>query len=453
MKNKKNYILEGSIIKALLVISLPIIFANVLQTVYQLIDTFWVGRLGTEAVAAVSLSFPILFFLSSIAMGLTMAGSILVAQYNGKGNKEYVSLATGQTISLVTIIAIVISIVGYFSSNFLLSLMTKDLIVLTQATSYLEISFLGMLATFLYFIFQSSLRGIGEVKFPMYIILFTVILNFFLDPLFMFGYKFIPAMGVAGVAIATVVTQTISAIIGIIILMKGTFDIKVRLKDLNLKLIWVKKIIKLGLPSSLEHSSRTFGMVIMTFLISTFGTLVIASYGIGTRVLSFIIIPAIGLAISTVTLVGNNLGAGNYERVKKITKVGSYIGFLSLTVIGILLFIFAKQVSTFFVPGELELISMSTQFIKIMSLTFGLIGIQMVIMGAIKAAGRTTLAMIIAISQVIALFSFSIIFSKTFGLEELGIWIAYPLSNIISFMVALFFYLRGEHLKNKVKQD
>ena len=453
MKTKNNYILEGSIIKALLMISLPIIFANVLQTVYQLIDTFWVGRLGTEAVAAVSLSFPILFFLSSIAMGLTMAGSILVAQYNGKGNKEYVSLATGQTLSLVGIIAILISTVGYFSSNFLLSLMTNDSIVLIQATSYLQISFLGMLATFLYFIFQSSLRGIGEVKFPMYIILFTVILNFFLDPLFMFGYKFIPAMGVAGVAIATVITQTISATIGIIVLMRGTFNIKLKIRDLKLRLAWIKKIIRLGLPSSLEHSSRTFGMVIMTFLISTFGTLAVASYGIGTRILSFIIIPAIGLAISASTLVGNNLGAGNYERVKKITKIGGYIGFLSLTIIGIILFIFAKQISAFFVPGELELISMSTLFIRIMSLTFGLIGVQMVIIGAIKAAGRTTLAMLIAISQLIALFGFGIILSKLFNLGELGIWIAYPLSNVISFIVALFFYLKGEHLKNKVEHN
>ena len=209
----REKLLNGSITKSLLMVAVPIIFANILHTVYQLIDTFWVGRLGVEAVAAVSLSFPILFFLMSLAMGLLTASSILVAQYNGKGDHDKVSSTVGQSLSLIIILAIILSVIGYFSSHYLLSLLTKDITVLQQATSYLQISFLAIIAIFVYILFQSSLRGVGEVKVPLIIISITVVLNFFLDPVLMFGWRFIPAMGVSGVALATLITEYLSAII------------------------------------------------------------------------------------------------------------------------------------------------------------------------------------------------------------------------------------------------
>ena len=442
--------LSGSVFKSILMISIPVILANLLQTVYQLIDMFWVGRLGAEAVAAVSLSFPLLFFITSIAMGLAMAGSILVAQYNGKGDKEQVNFATGQTLALTSIIAVILSGLGYLASESILSVLTKDPLVLQQATSYLQISFLAMLAMFIYNIFQSSLRGVGEVKFPAIIILITVIINFFIDPLLMFGWKFIPAMGVSGVAIATLITEYLAAFIALIVLFKGTYNVKIRFSDLKLKLSWIKKLFKLGLPSSLEMSSRSFGMVLMTFVVSTFGTMVIASYGIGIRMLSMMIIPALGFAIATSALVGNNLGAKQHERAEQIIKTGIKIAFTTLTFLGILMFIFATQLSAFFVPNEPELIQMASVFIRIMALTFGFIGIQMVIGGAIKAAGKTTTSMFLAMSHTFTLFVLSYFLSTIFSFGEIGIWIAYPIANAMALLLALYFYKKNSWLKKEL---
>ena len=447
---KNNHLLEGSVLKSILMISIPVIFANILQTVYQLIDTFWVGRLGTEAVAAVSLSFPILFFLISFAMGLAMAGSILIAQYNGKGNKEKVSYIAGQTFTLVVIIAAILSVIGFFSSHYLLSFFTKDALVLQQATSYLKISFIAIVAMFIYNIFQSVLRGVGEVKIPMLIIFSTVVLNFFLDPLFMFGWRFIPAMGVSGVALATLITEFLSAIVGIILLFNGRYGVKIRLKDLKLNMSWAKKLFKLGLPSSIEHSSRSFGMILMTFVVSLLGTLTIAAYGIGMRVLSFIIIPSLGFSIATSALIGNNLGAKKKERAEKIVKTGMKIGFITLTILGVVLFIFATKISAFFVPSEAELISTSSLFIRIMSLTFGFIGIQMVIGGTLKAAGKTKTSMFLAMFHVISLFTLSILLSRVFGLGKIGIWIAYPAANFMSLILALYFYFKKDWLRKEI---
>jgi len=282
------------------------------------------------------------------------------------------------------------------------------------------------------------------------IVLITVVLNFFLDPLFMLGWNFIPAMGVSGVALATFITQYISAMIGIVILVKGNYGVKLRLEDLKPRKAWTKKIFKLGFPSSIEHSSRAFGMVLMTFVVSIFGTLAVAAYGIGTRVLMFVIIPAVGLSISISSLVGNNLGARQYKRAEKIVKTGIKLGFFALILVGVLLFIFARQVTQFFVPNEPELIMMSALFIRIMALSFGFIGIQMTIIGTLKAAGKTTTSMFLAMFHTIALFILSYFLAVVFGLKELGIWSAYPIANFVALILAFYFYRKKDWLKKRI---
>jgi len=231
MKNKKNNLIEGSILKSLLILSIPIIFSNILQTAYQLTDTFWVGRLGTEAIAAVTISFPIIFLIISLGGGLAMAGTIFVAQFKGKNDKKAVNHITSQTLLMVVFISIVLATIGYILSPFFISLMGVEKSVFSGAVSYMKISFIGMIFMFTYMVFQSLMRGVGDVKTPMYIVLGTVLLNLILDPLFIFGYGFIPAYGVTGAAIATIGTQGLAAIIGIFLLLKGKHQIQVHLND------------------------------------------------------------------------------------------------------------------------------------------------------------------------------------------------------------------------------
>ncbi|RMG78906.1 MAG: MATE family efflux transporter, partial [Bacteroidetes bacterium] len=357
--NIKNNLTDGSILKSLIALSVPIIFANILQTAYQLTDTFWVGRLGTVAVAAVSISFPIIFLIISLGGGMAMAGTILVAQYKGREDKKAVDHITSQTLLMVFLISIILAITGYVLSPFFIRLMGAEPAVFSSAVSYMKISFIGMIFMFTYMVFQSLMRGVGDVKTPMYIVLGTVLLNLILDPLFIFGYGFVPALGVSGAAIATIGTQGLAAIIGIILLLKGKYQIQLHLNDLEPDWLLIKKMFKLGFPASIEQSTRALGMIIMTFLIANFGTLTLAAYGIGSRILSFIIIPALGLSMSTSTLVGQNIGAGKIERAEKIAKLSSLVGFIVLTIVGIIVFLFAKQISAIFIPGEMETIHSS----------------------------------------------------------------------------------------------
>ncbi len=451
---KINNLTEGPILKSLVTLSIPIIFANILQTAYQLTDTFWVGRLGTVAVAAVSISFPIIFLIISLGGGLAIAGTILVAQYKGKNNKEVVNYITAQTLLMVVITSVILAGIGYILSAFFVRLMGVDIDVFSGAVSYMKISFLGIIFMFTYMVFQSLMRGVGDVKTPMYIVLGTVLLNLILDPLFIFGYGFVPAFGVAGAAVATIGTQGLAAFIGIMLLLKGRHQIQLRLKDLKPDLPLIRKMVRLGFPASVEQSTRALGITAMVSLVATFGTLTLAAYGIGSRVLSFIIIPALGLSMSTSTLVAQNIGAGKIKRAEKIAKLSALTGFAVLTITGVIVFLFARQISAIFIPGESETIRASALFIRIMALTFGFIGIQMALNGAFRGSGNTMISMVLSIISLWVLrVPLAYVLSYHTALAEIGLWAAFPVANIIAAVIAMTWFGRGTWKQKKVTEE
>ncbi len=450
----KNNLTEGPILKSLIALSIPIIFANILQTAYQLTDTFWVGRLGTDAVAAVSISFPIIFLIISLGGGLAMAGTILVAQYKGKKDKKAVDHITSQTMLMVVIISIILATIGYFLSPFFIGLMGAEAAIFSSAVLYMKISFIGMIFMFTYMVFQSLMRGVGDVKTPMCIVLGTVLLNLILDPLFIFGYGFIPAFGVAGAAVATIGTQSLAAIIGIGLLLKGKSEIQLHLSDLKPDWVLIKKMFKIGFPASIEQSTRALGMTVMTFLVASFGTLTIAAYGIGSRILSFVIIPATGFSMATSTLVGQNIGAGKTKRAEKITKLSALVGFIILTIVGVIMFLFAKQISAIFIPGEIETIQASALFIKIMALTFGFIGIQMSLNGLFRGSGNTMIAMILSIVSLWVLrFPLAYLLSKHTVLAEIGLWVAFPTANVLAAIITVIWFLKGTWKQKQLTEE
>src|SRR5690606_8857460 len=335
---QKNKLTEGKILTSLLTLALPIILANILQSAYQLIDTFWLGRLGSHAVAAVSLSFPLLFLVISVGAGLTLAGTVLVAQYKGAENQKLIDFISSQSVSLIFLTSIVLALVSYFTAEPLMKLIGAGPEIYDDAVIYYKVSSMGFVFLFLFFIFQSLMRGIGNVMLPVYIVLSTVILNALLDPLFIYGFGPIPGYGVAGAAVASVITQGIAAFIGLFILFRGKNGIHIRLAAMNLKWTSLKRIFSIGLPSSIEQSTRALGMTMMVVLVASFGSDILAAYGIGARILSFIVIPALGLAIATTSLVGQNIGALKIKRAEKVANLSAKISFFGFTALGILFF-------------------------------------------------------------------------------------------------------------------
>ena len=302
---------------------------------------------------------------------MAMAGSILAAQYRGRADHKSVNHIATQALLSVSAIAVVISAIGYFFSPYLIKLMGAAPDVYADAVSYIKISFIGIIFLFMYMVFQSQMRAVGNVKTPMYIVMSTVFMNLVLDPLFIFGHGFFPAMGVSGAALASITTEGISVAIGLFILLKNKAEVQVSLKEIKPDFQLIKKMFRLGLPASIEQSSRALLLVLMTFLVVGFGTIITAAYGIGNRMLALVIIPTIGLSMATSTLVGQNMGAGKLARAERVVKISAITGFCALVFTGLLMFLFAKPLVGIFVPGNIETINQGALFLKILSVSFG----------------------------------------------------------------------------------
>ncbi|GAA4437414.1 MATE family efflux transporter [Bremerella cremea] len=441
---RQKLFLEGPIGTALFRLAVPIILANVLQTAYQLTDAFWVGRLGASAVAAVSISFPVTFLVIAMGSGLGIAGATLSAQYMGAGKQEMVNHVAAQTMLMVFLTSVVLGTAGYLIAPHLLHWMGVDGNVYRDALAFMRVSFVGIIFVFLFAMFQALMRGIGQTTVPLFIVLGTVLLNIVLDPLFIFGWGPIAEQGVRGAALATLSTQGIAALLGMWVFVRGQNGIKLQLRDFKPDFPYIKRAFLLGAPGSVELSTRALGLIVLSFLVASFGTVTIASYGVGANVLQFVMIPAMGLSMAVSTLVGQNIGAGNAARAQKIAILGAAWGFAILSAVGVIAYFIAPQIVAFFVPDDPEVIAHGAEFIRVMCLAWGGLGIQLCMVATFRASGNLLISMVIALlSQWVLQFPLAYILSKHTPLEANGIWWSFPVMHIVMAIVAMGWFMHG----------
>ena len=423
---------------------MPVISVNLLQTGYQLTDAFWVGRLGGAAVAAVAVSFPITFLVIALGAGLAIAGATLSAQYMGAGRQDMVNHVAAQTMTMVAITSLVLGSAGYLLAPHVLTFLGVAPEVYHGALGFLRVSFVGIIFVFLYAMFQALMRGVGQTRVPLFIVAGTVLLNFVLDPLFIFGWGPVKGHGVMGAALATLGTQALAAVLGIAIFVRGRHGIHVRWGGFRPDLPYIKRAFLLGLPGSVELSARGLGPIIMSALVAGFGTLPLAAYGVGANILQFITIPAMGLSMAVSTLVGQNIGAGKVERAARAATLGAVSGFGVLTVVGLVAFVFARQLVGFFVPGDPDVIAEGAHFVRIMCLTWGGIGVQLCVVAAFRASGHMLGAMALAlISQLMVQFPVAWYLSKHTSLREAGVWWSFPITTVVVAVIAAGWFAKG----------
>jgi putative MATE family efflux protein len=318
----------------------------------------------------------------------------------------------------------------------------------------MRVSFAGTIFSFTYFVFQSIMRGIGRPNLPVYIALGTVFLNFVLDPLFIFGWGPVPGFGVMGAAMTTFVCQAISAIIGIVVLRTGLHGIHVRRGDFIPDFTYVKRAFFLGFPASIEMSARAAGLMVMSFLITSFGTLALAAYGVASNVLQVVMIPAMGLSMAISTLVGQNIGARNIERAAAIGRLGALIGFAGLGTFGLLVFLFPRSIVAFFVPNDAAVIEAGAEFLRITAPAWGFLGAQFAFTGVLRASGNMVVTMVLTlVSQWVLQFPLAYVLSKHTALGMQGIWWAFPIANITIALITLGVYAKGDWKKKRLLDE
>lgn len=438
-----NALLEGSILRSLLTIAVPVILSNLLQSGYITVDAFWVGRLGGTAVASIAVSQPIFFLAFALGIALNVAGSMLVAQFVGAGQHRNASNIASQLLLLTWLFALPIAIAGEFFAPWMLHLLGTQPDVYPAALSFLRVILGGLVFTFGFAMLQSLMRAAGEVRIPLFITAGTLTLNAIIDPILIFGWGPIPAFGVMGAGIATVTNQCLAMLVGLMVLRSGRVGITISFSAMKPQFETFKRAIALGLPASIELCAYALSASAMMYLVTVVGSAATAAYGVVNNINALVIVPAIGMAFATATLVGQNIGAGKFERARAIGRLSAIIAFAGLTIVGLLGYVFAPAIIAIFTPDQPQIIDLGSQFLHIIAPSYGLIGLHMALSGAFRAAGKTMTTMVLALlSQWLVQIPLAWLLYNHTALGTSGLWWAFPLTNLFMATITIIWFNR-----------
>lgn len=439
----RERILNGPVIRTTLWLAWPMIIANIVNISYNLVDTFWLGKLGKEALSAPTVSWPIITLLYSIGMGLSSAGVTLVSQYVGAGEKEYARKTAGYMIGFMLSLAVTISGIGYVLAPYILKAMYVPEEVLPLAVNYIRVIFAGIPIAFIGFAFVSILNGIGDTRTPTIIGMVSSLVNVVLDPIMIFGWFGLPPMGVIGAAMATVFSRAIVSAIGIFLLTRGYMGLRIRFNDLFFELWWLRKVLRIGIPLVIQQSANALGFVIMMSIVAGMGTTVIATYGIGIRIIDIIQAFTWGLMRATSIMIGQTIGAENYGKAEEIVRKNMMLIFIVLVIGALMIFIFRRQLYAVFIDDP-EVLAEGDRFLSIFVPSIPFFGLFFVAGAVARGSGHTVAYTIISIIRLWLLrIGLTIILTYFVGLGSIGVWTAMSISNIGAGIIATLWVMKG----------
>ncbi|MGA1796926.1 MAG: MATE family efflux transporter [bacterium] len=441
--SEKPDLTEGSIVKNIWVLAVPMVIEMVMQSTFNIIDLFWVGRLGPQAIASVSLAGVILMVYFSIIMGIATSSSALVARRIGAKDGEGANFIIIQALFLGTFIAVIFGFIGYVNARFFITALGASSPVIREGSSYLKIMFAGNMAIVLMFIINGIFRGVGDAVEAMNVLLFSNLLNLVLDPLLIFGVGPFPKMGVSGAAVATITARVLGILFQLYILLNGTGRVKLSFDKLAVDLGIMWQIIAIGVPASGQLLLRMVGMLVIMRIVAIFGTFAIAAYGIVTRVLQFILFPGFGLGNASATLVGQNLGAGNPKRAEKSAWITGSITMLLLGACATLFFVFAGTLIRIF-NDDATVISLGITCLRIISISYLFNGLGVVLSRSFMGAGDTVSPFVInALTLWLLQLPMAFVLARPLGFGINGIWLAITTSNIVNVAMSAAWFRVG----------
>ncbi|PSP42011.1 MATE family efflux transporter [Halobacteriales archaeon QH_2_66_30] len=446
----RESITEGSLVWPLFHLAWPIVVIQLLQVTYNIADTLYLGRLSADAVGALSLAFPLVFLLIAVAGGFTTAGAILVAQYTGAEGDESAGLVVGQTVTFVGFLSVVLGIAGYFYTRPALSILPSDpdtsADVIPLAADYMEIIFLGMPFLFGFFVFSALMRGYGDTRTPMYVMVVSVFANVLLDPFFIFGFDGNPlftwaglfdleasllsatgfaGFGIEGAAFATIIARGGGTAIGLYLLFASGVGPAVQFSHLRPDLSFIEDIIRLGTPSMVEQSTSALAMVTLTAMVVTFA--------------------------------GQNLGADRADRAERSVWLAASTGAGVMLLVAVVAVLFPEPIVSVFlgdVPNAPATIENGVDYLRVRSTEFAFIGITQVMLGAFRGAGNTKIAMSISIVTLwVGRVGTVGILVFVLGWGATGVWIGMAVGNVVGAAVSVPWFLRGTWREKFIEEE
>jgi len=441
---------SGNLHRNIWYLAIPMILETGIQNVSQLLDTYWVGRLGSAALAAVTIGITIRWVFNSMSNGLGIGGMAVVARRIGEEDQDAASHAVWQTILLGIIISTAMAIPALLLARPLLALLGADEQVLPLGLSFLRITLGGLFTMVLVFVINSLLRGAGEAQRAMRVLFLATAVTVVLEPGLIFGWGPLPSVGVAGSAWASVIGFGSGLIWQMVILLRGQARIRINLRDLRPDFPLMSRIIRIAIPSTVQMLLRSSSRLVILGLVGVFGTFATAGYGVANRMLLIVLIPGFGLANAAGTLVGQNLGARKPEQAERVAWwVSAYAaGYMAIS--AALLFIFARPLTSIFDP-TLQVVEFGAAALRIIapSLIFSALGV--VLGRGFDGAGDTVPAMAV---NLLTLWGVEVVLALVLyhwmGLGTDGIWWARAIANVANGLLFAVWFRLGRWKQRKV---
>ncbi|MBD7916018.1 MATE family efflux transporter [Clostridium sp. Sa3CUN1] len=438
----------GNPVKLILTFSIPLLIGNIFQQFYSMADTIIVGRyLGVDALAAVGSTGAMAFLVNGFVIGLTSGFAVLVAQRFGATDDEGVKKAFASSLILSSIMTIVVTAISMLSAKPLLELMNTPDNIMKDSLSYIIIIYAGNIAIIFYNMLASILRALGDSKTPLYFLIIASILNIVLDIVFIVNFN----MGVSGAAYATIISQSISAILCAIYIIKKFPILKLKKKHFKIRKNYIQKQLRIGVPMALQFSITAAGAMVLQAALNNFGYKIIASYTAASKVQQLVMQPAVTFGVAMATYSGQNLGAGRIDRIKEGVKKCSIISIIVSIISTIVVVLFGGTFTKLFMSGnDLEVISYAKQYLNTVSIFYIPLGLIFIYRNTLQGVGESFVPMMAGFAEMVARTVAA--FTLPLVLDFTGIALADPAAWIAAIIPLTITYYNKINIIMKEKQ-
>ncbi|WP_294391050.1 MATE family efflux transporter [uncultured Sphingomonas sp.] len=437
---------QGPITRTLLLFAVPTLLSNVLQSLNGSINAVWVGRfLGESALAATSNANLVMFLMFALGFGFGMAATILVGQRMGAGDVEGARRAMGTAIGLFALVSLAVAAIGWIVAPGLLRALSTPPGAEVMALAYLRVIFLAMPAMFLGVLLAMGMRGTGDSITPLWLMMLNVSLDAGLNPVLIRGLGPVPAMGIAGSAMATLIANYVVLLAAIVVIYARDLPIRLRGRELGFLVpdrALLRTIFAKGLPMGLQMLVFSFSGLVMIGLVNRAGIHVTAAYGVAQQLWTYVQMPAMAIGAAVSAMAAQNIGAGRWDRIGRITRAGVITNVAMTGALVALLLLFDRPLLALFVGADSPAVPIARHIQLIGSWSFILFGVTLVLFSTVRANGAVVAPLLILCASVfVGRLAFAWALLGRFGTDVL--WWSFPLGSAISLVLAVLYYQRG----------
>ena len=440
---------QGSIARHIIYFAFPLLLGNLFQQLYNTVDTWVVGNfVSNEAFSAVGTVGPIINMLIGVFAGLSSGAGVVISQYYGAKRYDDVSRAVHTASVLTLVMAVLFTAAGIGMIPYMLRMMNTPPEVMPESTAYLTIYFAGVIGLMVYNMGSGMLRAVGDSKRPFYFLVVCAVLNTVLDLLFVLGF----GMGVEGVALATILSQGVSAVLVVMTLLRSDNCIRLIPANLRIHLDMLRKIFIVGVPAALQMAVTSFSNVYVQSYINFFGADCMSGWTAYSKIDQMLFLPMQSIALASTTFVGQNLGMGQTERARRGVTVSLVVAVSSTILLMIPILIFAAPVVSFF-NGKPEVIAYGSMLLRLLTPFYVLCCFNQIYAGALRGAGDSKAPMAIMLISFVAFRQVYLFIMSRICNEIVPIALSYPAGWLLCSLLSAIYYHRVSLSKNRLMDD